>query len=61
VAGTSRGLFLLDGELRAVGYCDGAVEDCKGLALPDGSQLIAVVHSDDTLAGYTVGALTGPR
>jgi hypothetical protein len=59
VAGTSRGLFLLDGDLNAVGYRNGAVEDCEGLTLPDGSELIVVAHSSGELSAYT--AVAGPR
>jgi len=59
VAGTSRGLFLLDEDLSAVGYLDGPVEDCEGLALPDGSELIVVAHSSGELTAYT--AVAEPR
>lgn len=57
VAGTSRGLFLLDPQLRAVGYREGAVEDCQCLNLPSGGELIVAVHSDGTLAAYRVRPL----
>ena len=60
VAGTSRGLFLLDENLRAVGYRDGAVEDCEGVRLPDGRELIAVAHSSGQVSAYTAKRLTGP-
>ncbi|MCD6360139.1 MAG: hypothetical protein J7M38_04680 [Armatimonadetes bacterium] len=59
VAGTSRGLFLLDRDLEAVGYRDGAVEDCEGFTLPDGSELIVVARSSGELAAYT--PVAGPR
>ncbi len=59
VAGTSRGLFLLDEDLNAVGYRDGPVEDCEGLTLPDGRELIVVAHSSGELTAYT--AVAGPR
>ena len=55
IAGTSRGLIVLDRRLRPVGYCAGAVESLG----TDGQGLIVAAHTDGRLAAYTLGRPAG--